>query len=144
VKKVKKGAAFERVRRMGAALPDVEEGTAYGSPALKVGGRMFACIAVNRSAEADTLAVRLSMEQRDELMAADPNIYYLTEHYVDYPCVLVRLARIPDDALQDLLAMGHRFMSTSRPRSSRSSQETGHVKRAARASSGPANRQRRR
>jgi hypothetical protein len=36
-------------------------------------------------------------------MAADPDVYYVTEHYVDYPTVLVRMARIRRAALRELL-----------------------------------------
>jgi hypothetical protein len=107
---------FDVVRKLGLRLPEVEEGTAYGSPALKVRGRMFACLAVNRSAEPNTLAVRIDFLQRDELIAEEPKTYYLTDHYVNYPCVLVRLARIREDALRDLLLMGWRFMSSTKRR----------------------------
>src|SRR5258707_14741423 len=104
---------FERVRAMGLALPGAEEGTAYGSPALKLRERMFACMAVHRSAEPGTLVVVIPIEQRDELIAADPHVFYLTEHYVDYPSVLVRLSRIRDDALRDLLLMAWRDAASS-------------------------------
>jgi len=106
---------FDTVRAVGLTLPGVEEGTTYGSPALKVGGKMFACMAVHRSAEPKTLVVRLEFEQRDELLAADPETYYVTDHYVDYPSVLVRLTRVHHDALPDLLRMGYRFVTTKGP-----------------------------
>lgn len=102
---------FATVRELARGLPGVEEGTAYGSPALKVGGRMFACIAIHRSAEPHSLAIRMDVSDRDELIEADPATYYLTEHYVDYPVVLVRLAKVQPDALRDLLRMGWRFES---------------------------------
>jgi hypothetical protein len=105
--------SFDTVRRIGLALPDVEEGTTYGSPALKVRGNMFVCLAVHRSADPDSLAIRIDFDQRDELMAADPDTYYLTDHYVNYPVILVRLTRIHHDALRDLLLMAWRFVSTS-------------------------------
>jgi len=107
----KKTIDFDTVREIGLALPDVEDGTVYRSPALKVRGKMFACLAVHRSAEPDSLAIRLDFDQRDELMAADPDTYYLTPHYVNYPVVLVRLHRVHRDALRDLLLMGWRFES---------------------------------
>jgi hypothetical protein len=107
----KSAIGFDTVREIGRALPGVEEGTTYGSPALKVHGQMFACIAIHRSAEPDTLAIRMDFADRDELIAADPATYYLTDHYVDYPAVLVRLARVNRDALKDLLQMGWRFVS---------------------------------
>ena len=105
---------FAPVRDYGRSLPDVEEGTMYGTPALKVGGKMFACIASHRSAEPDTLVVRIPFAQRDELIEADPSTYYLTDHYVDYASVLVRLSRIRPDALRDLLLTAWRFMRRGR------------------------------
>ena len=107
----KKTISFDTVREIGLALPDVEEGTAYGSPALKTRGQMFACMAVHSSAEPGSLAIRIDFDQRDELIAADPGTYYLTDHYVDYPSVLIRLSRVNRDALRDLLLMAHRFVS---------------------------------
>ena len=49
---------YETVRRVGLTLPDVEEGTSYGSPALMVHGKMFACVPTNKSAEPGSLVVR--------------------------------------------------------------------------------------
>jgi hypothetical protein len=102
---------FDTVREIGLGLPDVEEGTIYGSPALKVRGKLLTCLAINKSAEPDSLAVRIDFEQRAELISADPSIYYLTDHYVDHPVVLVRLSRIHLDALRDLLDAAWRFVS---------------------------------
>ena len=115
---------FDTVCKLGLKLPGVEEGTMYGTPALKVGGKLLACIPSHKSAEPGSLAVRLDFEQRDALLADAPEAYYVKPHYVDYPCVLVRLARITPDALQDLLTASWRFVSDHgakrrRPRPSR-------------------------
>src|SRR5690349_10912486 len=67
---------FDTVREIGLALPGVEESTAYGSPALKVRGKMMACMAVNRSAEPDSLGVWVDFDDRAELLAADPDVFY--------------------------------------------------------------------
>ena len=112
----RKKITFDTVREIGLALPDVEEGSTYGSPALKVSGKMFACVPSHRSAEPGSLAIRLDFDQRDELIAADPDTYYLKEHYVAYPCVLVRLTRVREDALRDLLRMAWRFVSATAKR----------------------------
>ena len=112
----KKRITFETVRKIGLALPDVEEGTSHGSPALKVRGKMFTCVPIHRSAEADSLAIRLDFAQRDELIAAEPGIYYLPAHYVNYPVVLVRLSRLHEDTLRDLLAMSRSFMAGGKHR----------------------------
>lgn len=111
-----KRTVFDAVREIALGFPRVEEGTTYGSPAFKFEGKMFACLAVHRSAEPNTLVVRMDFEERDGLIAAEPKTYYLTDHYVDYPCVLVRLTRVRDDALLDLLLMGWRFVSTAKSR----------------------------
>ena len=102
---------FDTVRGMALGLPDVEESTTYGSPALKVRGKLLTCIPIHKSAEPDSLAVRIDFDQRAELMAASPDVYYLTDHYVNYPVVLVRLSRIHPDALRDLLGMAWRFVT---------------------------------
>jgi hypothetical protein len=102
---------FETVRRIGLGMSDVDESTAYGSPALKIRGKLLTCIAVHKSAEPNSLAVRIDFERRDELIATAPDIYYLTNHYVNYPVVLVRLSRIHLDALRDLLGMAWRFVT---------------------------------
>jgi len=104
---------FGTVRRIGLTLPDVEEGTMYGAPALKVRGQMFVCMASHKSAEPNTLAVRMDFAERDALIEEDPGTYYLKEHYVNYPCVLVRLSHVGEDAMRDLLSGAHRFVSAT-------------------------------
>ena len=106
----KSASTFATVRAIARSLPDVEDGTAYGSPAIKLRGRLLACIASNKAAEPNTLVVRVSFDQRDAMIADDPDTYYLKDHYVGYPCVLVRLARIHPDALRDLIHAGWRFV----------------------------------
>jgi hypothetical protein len=76
-----------------------------------VNGKMFACPAINRSAEPNSLVVRVDFEDRNELIAAAPETYYVTDHYVNYPSVVVRLNRIHPEALRDLLRMGWQFVS---------------------------------
>src|SRR6266436_5960761 len=102
---------FDTVRKIGLALPGVEESTTYGSPALKVHGKLLACIAVHRSAELRSLAVRVDFDDRAELLAADPDVYYVTDHYVGYNAVLVRLSRVNRDVLRDLLGMAYKFVT---------------------------------
>jgi hypothetical protein len=102
---------FETVRRIGIALPGVEDATAYGMPALKIRGKLLATLPANRSVEPDSIVVRVSPEQRDELLATDPQVYYLTEHYEEYDYVLVRLPRIGSEALKGLLVMAHKYVT---------------------------------
>jgi hypothetical protein len=102
---------FKLVEAIGRPLPDVEVTIAWGTPALKVRGKMFVCIASNKAAEPDTLVVMMDFAARDALVEDDPDTYYLKDHYVGYPCVLVRLARVHPDALRDLVTSAHRYIS---------------------------------
>jgi hypothetical protein len=104
---------FETVRELGLALPGVVDGTAYGAPALKLAGKLLACVPTNKSAEARSIAVRIDPEQRAELLRQDPHVYYITDHYAPYPTVLVRLSKIPRGDLQELLRDAHGFILAS-------------------------------
>ena len=111
-------SSFKTVESFGRTLPDVEVTTAWGQPALKVRGKMFACMAANKSAEPNTLVVMMDFGDRDALIEDDPGTYYLKDHYLNYPCVLVRLSRVRSDALRDLIAGAHRFVSAKARRKS--------------------------
>jgi hypothetical protein len=106
-----RSSSFKTVESVGRSLPDVEATTTWGQPALKVRGKMFVCIASHKSAEPNTLVVMMDFADRDALVEDDPGTYYLKEHYVNYPCVLVRLSRVRADALRDLITGAHRFVS---------------------------------
>jgi hypothetical protein len=101
---------FDTVRRIGLALPGVQESTARGSPALKVRGKLLACVPSHHSAEPGSLMVRMNLDDRAELLAAAPDVYYVTEHYVGYTAVLVRLSQITPDILRDILGMAHKVV----------------------------------
>jgi hypothetical protein len=105
---------FDTVRKIGLALPGVEESTAYGSPALKIRGKLLACLPTHRSAEPGSLVVRVGFDDRAELLAAAPDVYYVTDHYLNDTSVLVRLSRVTPDVLRDLLGMAHKFVTARR------------------------------
>jgi len=65
--------------------------------------------------------VRIGFDQRAELMAAEPNIYYVTAHYVKYPAVLVRLDEIDRSSLRNLFGLAWRFVSSNAKASRRGS-----------------------
>jgi hypothetical protein len=95
---------------VGLTLPDVEATTKYdGSPVLKVGGCFVAGLATHRSAEPDTLVVRTDFDERQWLIDDAPDSYYVTDYYRNYPVVLVRLSRIDQGALRDLLSVSWRL-----------------------------------
>ena len=117
IKTSKKDAStidFDAVRKIGLTLPGVAASTAYGAPALKVHGKLVACVPIHRSAEPNSLAVRVGFDDRSELLAAAPDVYYVTDHYLNYSAVLVRLSRVTPDVLRDLLGMAYKFVTARR------------------------------
>ena len=65
----------------------------------------------NRSAEPGSLVLPVVFDDRAELLAADPDVYDVTDHYAGYNAVLVRLSRVKSDVLQDLLGMARKFVT---------------------------------
>ena len=107
---------FDTVREIGLALPDVEESSTRGAFALKVRGSLLACTAIHKSAKPDSLMVRIDFDQRAALLAEAPETYYVTDHYVNYPAVLVRLSKIQLDEMRDLLGSAWRFVTSKKKR----------------------------
>jgi hypothetical protein len=104
-------SSFKPVESIGRTLPDVEVTTTWGQPTLKVRGKMFVCIASHKSAEPNSLVVMMDFPDRDALLEDAPDTYYRKDHYLNFPCVLVRLSRVRADALRDLIAGAYRFVS---------------------------------
>jgi hypothetical protein len=93
-----RGVTFERARELALALPGVVESTSYGTPALKLGKKMIARL----KEDGETLVLKMDIVSRDLLLRAKPQVYYLTDHYRDYPYVLVRLAKVGEKELVGL------------------------------------------
>jgi hypothetical protein len=100
---------FDVVRELARELPVVDESSGRGAPALKVRGKLLACPALHKSAEPNSLVVKIGFDQRAELIAEAPDVYYVTDHYVDYPSVLVRMSRIDRESLRGLLTSAWQF-----------------------------------
>ena len=92
-------STFQTVREIALALPEVEEGTSYGTPAFKVKGKLLARL----KEDGETLVVKIDFDTQEILMQADPETFFLTDHYVGWPTILVRLARVDRDDLARLL-----------------------------------------
>jgi len=107
---------FDRVEKAARRLPRVTVSTMYGAPALKLDGQLLACIATNKAAEPNTLVVRVDFFERDFRISSEPDVFYIKAHYVSYPCVLARLARIRDATLRELLESAWEHVSATMKR----------------------------
>jgi len=108
----KQRVTYDTVRRAGLTLPNVEESTSYGTPALKIKGNLL----VRLHQDLDKIVVKMPFDRREELMAADPETYFITDHYRDYPWILVSLAKVRLDALPDLLKIAYREAAREKKR----------------------------
>ena len=82
------------------AWPEVEDGTSYGTPALKVRKKML----VRLKEDGDSLVMpSVPAEERDMLVESRPAMFYFTDHYRDYPIVLIRLSKAKRAVVEPLL-----------------------------------------
>lgn len=100
---------FARVLAAAAHLPDVEQSTSYGTPALKVRGKLFA-----RLKDAETLVVHSPPDEKEMLMEVDPKVYFETDHYKGWHAVLVRLNKISTSKLRHRLEQAWRHKAPKR------------------------------
>jgi hypothetical protein len=95
---------FESVRRLALALPGAEEGTSYRTPAFRVRGVLFARLLE----DGESIVVKADLDERETLMAADPETFFITDHYRDHPMLLVRLSTVRLPELRELLEQSWR------------------------------------
>ena len=107
---------FDTVREVASTFPRVEESKSYGTPSFKIDGRLLTCMAINKSAEPNSLGLAIDFDQRDALIAEASDTYYTTDHYVNHPFVLIRLSKVNHNELHDLLHASWKFISTNQPR----------------------------
>ena len=106
------GVSFAEVSKLGRALPGVIESTSYGTPALKVGGKLL----VRLKEDGETLVLRMDFVNRDLLLRAEPDLFFLTDHYLNYPSILLRLTRVTRPRLKELLEDSWRLVTKEKPR----------------------------
>ena len=102
---------YERVCALALKLPGVELSTSYGTPSIKVKGKVMARL---RSEAEGGLALRCDFIERQMLLQAAPEAFYLTDHYNDYPMILIRLDQVRRDALPDLIERAWRMVAPKR------------------------------
>ncbi|MES2625642.1 MAG: MmcQ/YjbR family DNA-binding protein [Pseudomonadota bacterium] len=105
-----KNPAFDVVRAVALGLPEIADSSSPRCFAVKYRGKLLACEAIHKSAESESLMVRIDFDKREQLISLEPDIYYLLPHYAKYPCVLVRLAKIDRESLRLLLIDACRFI----------------------------------
>jgi hypothetical protein len=100
----------ETLRRIAFSFPGVEEGTSYGTLAFRV-GKKFIC---RIKEDGESLAIRMEFGEREILIEGEPETFYFTEHYRNYPMVLVRLPKVHPDELKRIFGNAWRRFASKR------------------------------
>ncbi len=113
---------FERVRRIAFAmdLPDIEEGSWYGTPGINIDGQ-----GLLRMKDANSFAVLCPLELKEMLMAAAPDVYFETDHYKGYDGFLVRLSAASDDDIRQRIETAWTMRKEKKVRSRRAGGKRG-------------------
>src|ERR1700722_6844187 len=100
--------SFDDIRKIAHALPGVVDGTSYGTPALKVGGKLI--VRVHQSM--DCVVLRCEILDREILMQSAPDAFFITDHYRDYPWILLRIGVVEKRVLPELIERAWRLVAS--------------------------------
>lgn len=109
-KRKQKSHTWETVREIAAALPEAVEGTSYGTPAFYVNKKLF--VRFHQSGE--SIVVRIPIPAREAMMQMNPESFYITDHYLKYPAMLVRLATVDLADLKNMITESWRQMAPTK------------------------------
>jgi hypothetical protein len=101
-------ATLELVRRVALALPGVEEGVCHGTPAFYVRGRLM----LRLWEDGETLVVRFPREKRAALIEENPDVFSVTDHYRNYPAVLMNLLAVNRKLLERMIEGAWRMQAS--------------------------------
>ncbi|OAI40950.1 hypothetical protein AYO38_00785 [bacterium SCGC AG-212-C10] len=102
----------DTLRELALALPHTSERSSYGTPRFRVKDKLFARL----KEDGVTAAIRMNMDQREVFCAAEPEKYHYTPHYAGSPMVLVTLAAVSREEMENLLLEAWLFVAPKRVR----------------------------
>src|SRR3984885_12446063 len=102
---------FDDIRKLALGWPEVEDGTSYGTPALKVRKKML----MRLKEDGDSLVIPgVPPDERDMLVERQPKVFYFTDHYKDYLMVLIRLSKAKRATVEPLLRRQWRTLASKK------------------------------
>ena len=104
-------AAYRKYLKLALKLPGAEESTSYGTPSVKVKGKIMSRL---RTEAEGALALRCDFIERATLLQVAPDVFFVTDHYLNYPMVLVRLDKVRADALPVLVENAWRLVAPAK------------------------------
>lgn len=115
MKRKREPVTFELIRKLAHKFPAVEDGTSYGTPSLRVKGKFMARL----KEDGQSIVFRVTFDERDLLMKTRPGVFFITDHYLGYPAVLMRLSAASPEEAADVVGMAWRFAAPKRLRDPR-------------------------
>jgi hypothetical protein len=94
-------ASWGDVVAFACTLPGVETGTTYGRPAVKLRGKM---LAATTAPDPGSFVLHTALDEKEVLIATDPETFWESDHYRGWPAVLVRYAAPDADRVRTVIA----------------------------------------
>jgi len=95
-----KGVSAALLKRVALSFPGVVEGSHYGHPSFLVQKKFLTRL----RQEDNSIVLHVgSMDEREMLLENDPGLFHITDHYKNYPSVLVRLEKLDTETLRAML-----------------------------------------
>ncbi|HEY2070409.1 MAG TPA: hypothetical protein VGG48_12705 [Rhizomicrobium sp.] len=98
--KAKSGVTPAQMKKIALSFPEANEKPSYGRPAYFIAKKFFTRL---RAEDNSIVMIVDGIDSRDMMLELDPKTYHITDHYKDYPAVLVRMERITPDELKLML-----------------------------------------
>jgi hypothetical protein len=107
----KPSSYYARYLKLVHKFPGMEESISYGTPSVKVKGKILSRL---RTEAEGALALYCDFIDREMLLQAAPDVFFITDHYRNWPMVLIRLDKVRADALPDLIERAWRMRAPAR------------------------------
>ena len=101
-------ATFSTVRDLALVFPGVEERITFGTPSLHVGRKLMARL----REDGQTLAIKLPIAERDDYFERNPDTFFITDHYRNYPMILVDLPTVRKETIIELVEKAWRLVAS--------------------------------
>jgi hypothetical protein len=109
-KTARRASDVDTLREIAMNFPGVEEGTSYGTLGYRVSKKLIC----RMKEDGESLAIRMEVGEREILVEGEPDVFYFTEHYRNYPMVLVRLPKVHPDELKRIFGNAWRRFASKR------------------------------
>lgn len=102
---------YNRYLRIALSMPGAEASTSYGTPAVKVRGKLMSRW---RTEAEGALAIRCDFLDRQILLLTQPDVFFLTDHYRDYPMILMRTEKASRKVMAEAVERAWRLVAPAK------------------------------